>query len=328
MNNTTKHIGSLLYKHNCVIVPNFGGFVGNYMDAKVHPTQHLFSPPSKRIAFNKNLVNNDGLLANTIASETEISYTKAIEQIAMCVAQIKTELANGNKVEIDNVGILSLDTEKNIQFKPSNTNFSLESFGLPDVQSYPVLDATTNKRPETLFVNREPVKAPKKKRKYKRIALLALGLPVLLGVLWVSVETKPLNNFNYASIFPFNTSVKTATTATKTEAAEKENTVATKTEIAPTAPVTSKLVKEETTKTTAQNTNYHIVIGCFKEKSNAERFINELKAENLQASIAGKNDKDLYVISGGDYNSKDEAYQQLSKLKAVQPNAWLFTYRF
>ena len=50
--NVEKHIGELLYDHNCVIVPDLGGFVANYAPAKIHPTQHTFTPPTKNIVFN------------------------------------------------------------------------------------------------------------------------------------------------------------------------------------------------------------------------------------------------------------------------------------
>ena len=59
MQKIDKHINELLYNHDCVIVPEFGGFVTNYASAKIHPVQHTFTPPSKNIVFNKNLKNND-----------------------------------------------------------------------------------------------------------------------------------------------------------------------------------------------------------------------------------------------------------------------------
>ena len=77
MEKVDKHISELLYQHDCVIVPEFGGFVANYCSAKIHPTQHTFTPPSKSIVFNSNLKNNDGLLANHIALAENTNYPEA-----------------------------------------------------------------------------------------------------------------------------------------------------------------------------------------------------------------------------------------------------------
>ena len=61
------YISDLLYSYDCVVIPDFGGFVANYASAKVQAVQHKITPPSKKISFNKNLRTNDGLLNNYIA---------------------------------------------------------------------------------------------------------------------------------------------------------------------------------------------------------------------------------------------------------------------
>ena len=69
-----KYISDLLYRYDCVIVPDFGGFVANRIGAKVNNFTHTFSPPSKQLTFNSLLKHNDGLLANYIASSENISF--------------------------------------------------------------------------------------------------------------------------------------------------------------------------------------------------------------------------------------------------------------
>ena len=58
------YIAELLEEHDCVIVPDFGGFVANYAPANVNSINHRFDPPYRKISFNKLLVHNDGLLAS------------------------------------------------------------------------------------------------------------------------------------------------------------------------------------------------------------------------------------------------------------------------
>ncbi len=130
------YINDLLHYHDCVIVPDFGGFVTRYQSAAIHPVQHLFTPPSKSIAFNSELTTNDGLLANYICSRLLLTYPDACKIINDFVLTCKTQLDNNQRLVIDNVGELFYDVEKNLQFTPKGQqNFLLDSFGLAPVQS-------------------------------------------------------------------------------------------------------------------------------------------------------------------------------------------------
>ena len=71
-------IKELLQLHDCVILPNLGGFVAQYSPANFDEKKSVFSPPDKQILFNKNLKNNDGLLVNAFAQKNNISYEKAL----------------------------------------------------------------------------------------------------------------------------------------------------------------------------------------------------------------------------------------------------------
>ena len=85
----SKYISDLLYRYECVIVPNFGGFVTNEISAKVNHFTHTFYAPSKQLTFNSHLQNNDGLLANYVASTENISLLKLLDIL-------KKRLCHGN----------------------------------------------------------------------------------------------------------------------------------------------------------------------------------------------------------------------------------------
>ena len=129
------YIYDLLYRYDCVIVPNFGGFVTNKVGAKVNHFSHTFYPPTKLITFNSHLNHNDGLLANYMASVENISFEEATKSIATTVSKWNTELQS-NSVEIASVGKLLLNKEQKIVFEPNTSvNLLAESFGLEKVQS-------------------------------------------------------------------------------------------------------------------------------------------------------------------------------------------------
>jgi hypothetical protein len=107
------YISDLLYRYECVIIPNFGGFVTNNIGAKINESNHTFYPPSKQITFNSHLNVSDGLLVNYIASSENISFEKASGTIAIAVDSWKTELKT-KSLEIGSIGVLTLNENNQI----------------------------------------------------------------------------------------------------------------------------------------------------------------------------------------------------------------------
>lgn len=102
----------------------------------LNPSQHTFTPPSKKVAFNSSLRTNDGLLAHYISQEENITYHEANEIISSYVDDVFRKLALGEQISIDEVGTLSMDLERHIQFDPeTNANFLLSSFGMTSLHS-------------------------------------------------------------------------------------------------------------------------------------------------------------------------------------------------
>merc|ERR1712032_473718 len=131
----TNYINELLYRYDCVIVPNFGGFVTNKIGAKVNQLTHTFYPPSKQISFNSNLKHNDGLLANHIAASENISFEKATTAISLSVKDWNNDLQS-KSVYLNNLGSFSLNTEKQIVFEPlTEVNYLTASFGLSNIET-------------------------------------------------------------------------------------------------------------------------------------------------------------------------------------------------
>lgn len=347
-----KHISELLYEHNCVIVPNFGGFVANYTPAKIHPTQHTFTPPSKNIVFNKNLIINDGLLANHIANTTKKSYPEAIHSIGHFVSSANSQLKNGEKVTIEAVGTLHLDVERNIQFTPSATNYLLDAFGLTQFQSPAIKRDTIGKRIEKEFKDRDAIPSEKKKTNIKRIVAAAILIPFIFGMIWIPLQTNLLKNVNYSNLNPFASKETTKVVVVKRPVAHKLKVKTNPNVSLPTSidrvrgpiyvatsavqPVTPTLaesktavdVKADNTKVAVNNSletgdlKFHLITGCFQIEENAINFVASLNKQNIPASIIGKRNG-LFVVSCGDYSTRKDALQNLDQLKISQPNAWL-----
>ena len=133
--NLSSYINDLLYRYDCVIVPDFGGFVTNRINASLQKETNTFYPPTKQITFNTHLTHNDGLLANYIATCENISYDKASTAISLSVIKWKNELQKSS-ITIDNIGSLSLNDSKQFVFAPNTkSNFLTSSFGLSKVST-------------------------------------------------------------------------------------------------------------------------------------------------------------------------------------------------
>ena len=335
-----KYISELLYEHNCVIVPNFGGFVSNYLPAKIHPTQHTFSPPSKSIVFNKNLKHNDGLLANHIAAGFHTDYSGALKHIDHFVNLTNSQLKAGKKVWIEEVGTLYWDVERNIQFEPSTKNYLLEAFGLVPFQSPAIKRDTLGKRIEKQLKDREPAALPQKKRTIKRLVTLTIAIPLVAAMLWIPYKTNLFKNTDSATLSPFPskgssvTVVKQEPSETVAISVDKDSSStlpATMDPVSP-QPVTETMVtpvKADSTAVVLKNNQamdlrFHVVAGCFQVEANAINFIGILRQQNIQASIIGQNEKGLYVVSCGDFTSRKEATAKLIDLRNQQQSVWLY----
>ncbi len=332
--NLEQHISRLLLNYDCVIIPGFGGFVGNYQGATVHPTMHLFLPPSKRIVFNRNLKSNDGLLANELVAHEGLNYNEALIQIEKYVQEAEKALNNGHKLTLDKVGILFFDIEKNLQFEAdASINYLMDSFGLTSVQSFPM-------KRDAIYAGRElktdhPIEQIlMHKNTYSKHLWKAAVLVPLVGLgIWFSVATHVFDKktISQDSLNPFNsTKVELAPPKLDNPNTVKENTPVVDNSIS--QPATENIAKESLPEKSAKPAeiapsnigNYLIVAGCFRSIDNANKFVEELKGKGFSASVNGLTDGGLNRVIYNSYSLQDEARTALADIKKQDPNAWLF----
>jgi len=127
------YISQLLKNHNCVIVPNFGGFIANYEPANVNRSAYVIYPPRKQVLFNGNLTQNDGLLANELALKESLTYVNALAKIEANVSEWRKKLAAGERIEIDEIGFLFSQNNQLIFEQNRETNLLLQAYGLKQI---------------------------------------------------------------------------------------------------------------------------------------------------------------------------------------------------
>ena len=239
------HIRHLLKAHNCVIVPNFGGFIANHESAYINKAAATIFPPRKQILFNGNLTQNDGLLASEVGTRTNLDYPKALNFIADCVANWKNQLANGERIDLNEIGFLYKQGDKIIFEQNRETNLLLQSYGFKQIAfisfdlqekvvaptvvrakefkqpvkqktTTPIIRLDTSEKVENIadaieIKKGNVVKLPKDKKKSSRLkyAIAAAAvIPVLFYSYWIPMRTDFLETgkIQYGDFNPFNSS--------------------------------------------------------------------------------------------------------------------------
>ena len=141
------YIKELLLRHDYVIIPGFGAFIGNYFPARADRKEGLFEPPSRKITFNRHLTGNDGLLIGHISAVLDVGYAQSRDIINEWSAALRKKIMAGRPVTIDHLGTFSLNYEGVIVFEPDLTvNYLLSSYGLTTYHRQPVKEFDVRKR--------------------------------------------------------------------------------------------------------------------------------------------------------------------------------------
>ena len=301
-----KYISDLLYRYECVIVPNFGGFVTNEISAKVNRYTHTFYAPSKQLTFNAHLQNNDGLLANYIASAENISYNKAVEYILVEVEKWKS-LLNNEELEIENIGTLNKNNEGNYIFEPANSiNYLTSSFGLNTYVSPGIKRITYKEKVKQLETIAPVLPTEENKSKTPRFIKYAASVAIIFAIGafgWKEYQKTQYNNLVLQA-------------ENQQQKVEKSIQEATFVINNPLPTITLNITKE--------TFNYHVIAGAFREPENAHKKLLELKNKGYKAKILGLNKWNLTQVSYGSFNKRNEAINTLNLIKKTESkDAWL-----
>lgn len=304
-----QYISQLLYRHQCVIVPGFGGFLTEFQSAKLVASTHTFYPPKKMISFNFQLKNNDGILANYITKVEKISFEKATEQIENEVKEWKLILQNQQSLLLNQIGKLTLNEEGGLLFEPIDTlNYLTDAFGLTSIVSPPVKRALLSLEPEPKEEKPVIVLSNEKQRpnwvKYAAVGILGLGFSAIFVSQWYS---------NYQSqrakeLLRIEKNVQ--------EKVEQKIQQATFFIDNPISSVSLTVAEEQK--------NYHIVAGAFRELKNAEKAVVSLQKLGYNARQIKPNKYGLHQVVYNSYSILEEAQQALGEIKANHnKEAWL-----
>ena len=342
-----RDIHNLLFQHDCVIVPGFGGFLTHYRPARLDEQRRLVHPPSKELSFNKHLVRQDGLLVDLLVRCEGVDFQAAKNRIEEEVGEWRWKLQRQGRLEVPQVGTFFHDHEQNLQFEPDRrVNFLKDAYGLRPVAAVPVL------KPENLpkaipapLSGPEP--EPEESRRAPAFLAAAAAVAILLtAATWWVVDTNGLKSISLGGFELPSSNEPARYVNPGAPPAGIEAPVEASIWKIPTGvygihemPVAGKEVPavavdfgQAPTKTEPESTavetpvvrsRYHIIGGCFLEKENADRFISELQAKGFAASLIDRKGG-LYRVAYGSYPVKSTAVEALDAVRKEEaPDAWM-----
>jgi hypothetical protein len=127
------YLPDLITHFECVIIPEFGGFISEKTGASINSIGNL-QAPKKNILFNQLLNHNDGLLANYIAQKENMSYNEALDLIKSEVEEMIQQLENNQVLRINKIGEFRLLNDHIIFKADDNENHLIDSFGLSSLE--------------------------------------------------------------------------------------------------------------------------------------------------------------------------------------------------
>jgi len=326
MNNIQKYIAALVINHDCVIIPGLGAFIAQPTSADIHPITHKFSPPGRTIGFNAQIKVNDGLLASYIATAENISFQLANTRIEEFVKYFNENIHTYKLFNLKEVGRFFYNLEGKLEFEPDyNSDFSSDSFGLPDFVFKPIerntFDMTQPSQPRKIKTTTDS-KAPKKelspeeisaktRSSFGKVLMIVLPLFVLIGAAGYVVLNQQQDNalagFNlFGGSSKKDVDVKADTLISANEIIDSAATIASA------EADTAMMAAEQITEAAPVEENTAVV-----EKSSVEtakKIIKENKKQVAAAVAVSQIEAGKYYIIVGAFKNENNADNLVSKL--------------
>lgn len=312
----TAFLRELLFGHDCVILPGFGGFIGNYTPARIDRDSGSFYPPVKQISFNRNLNNNDGLLIGKISTATGVNYGDARTLVENFVADQRRKLDKGEKIVFDHIGTFVNNQEGNVLFEPDRSvNYHLDSYGLESFQCLPLEGYDVRKR-IIKHSGKDPVKQASIRKLLWRAAVIIPLLVVILAVPLKNgrIQTSSLNPLVTAEL-EHNKKALQEVVIDETPQAE---------EISQPAPDNQpvEIIKPVTTEAVIETSGYFLITGSFKSEENAYQQVDMLKADGFVAEVI-KAPNGFYRVSAMICSNLEIALFKKDSLSKKYPQTWV-----
>jgi cell division septation protein DedD len=318
-----RHIEILLLENDCVILPGFGGFITYDTPAAWNAEEKTFSPPFRTIGFNPQLKLNDGVLAQSYMEACNLHFADATKILEQAIHEMAEVLRKEGKVEMANIGEISLSIHGTYVFSPyddkiiSPSLYGLDSFEikelkalrrLPTERALSPLPAATHKKTYEIRINRTLV---------RNVAATVAAI-FLFFYLSTPIENTYVEKENYAQLLPADLFSKIGRQSLLTTPVGGG--MVTDSAISP-----PKAVAEPEADPQPVSKRYHIIVASVGSNNDAQALADDLKTKGYHDACVLADEKRIRVSIGA-CSTKEEANRKLVELRRNDQykNAWLF----
>ena len=317
------HILRLLLDNDCVIIPNFGGFVAHHVNAYYDKEEKAYFPPTRSIGFNPQLTMNDSLLAQSYVDAYDISYPEALKRIGENVEAIKQIVETEGEYYINGIGSITKSQDSKIDFLPCRIPVLTPSYyGLSPIRIDALEQEATAVAPTVPYKEQE--KEPATEEPANEVPSndsVSIHIPVSIIHKLVAVSIALIMYAMFPS--PIGDSSKSAQVKSAIDTNLLYRIMPKEMTKGKPEKLSGKVVTEESKATPSQASPkpvapvtrkyYSIVLASRVTKANAEAFVSQLHQKGMKEAEVyshGKNTKVIYKH----FLTKEEATKALNKL--------------
>ncbi len=356
------HIKTLLLTNDCVIVPDFGGFIAFDVPARWKEEEHFFTPPMRTVGFNPQLKLNDGLVVQAYMSAYGTTFPDASKRVSKAARALKQHLMNEGLIELAGLGTLRVAMDGRYHFLPFVDGLdSPLLYGLGELHIKPVGLTASTALPSSRAI--EPVeeveeeavaattendadysgypeeRTPSFRRTFVRVTVASAAAVALFFLLSTPVRNAGSAVYQ-ARIVSSHLFEHTAPVPAKAQlSAEKPVQVAAPKAVTPeasnveapkpvaevkAAPAVVAPVAAPIAKVQSSSDKYYIVVSALAQRDNAVDMVNTLKKNGYSKACMITNTR-FHMICIASYANEEEAVNASRKFREGKyEDAWVF----
>lgn len=342
MINLDKHIEILLLSNDCVIVPDFGGFMAHHTDARKDEDDGSFLPPIRSLGFNPKLTLNDSLLAQSYVEAYDISYPDAVMRIEDEVRELKQRISTDGKYDFYGIGTIRLNDDGNYEFTPCEAGvispelYGLGSFRMKTIKEIkasmqPVLSVATNEDESRM----EETNADDLQHRHtaRTIALWRNIAVASIAVIFFLLIPSPLVNSTQMAGNHINTALLDRVMPKDITTGQDKVTLAVKSQesikaVKKLAEAGLKENKDEVKKPVTAKKGFSLVIASRVTLKNANAYVRDLRSRGYADAFVHQGSHVKVLM--GHYPTRAEASNALNSLAGNQEfaGAWITDIKF
>ncbi|MDE6577466.1 MAG: hypothetical protein K2J82_01595 [Muribaculaceae bacterium] len=311
MNNLSLHIEYLLLRHDCVIVPGLGAFIATQTKARIDHENGVILPPMRTVMFNHSVTVDDGLLANSFARKSGLSFEDARQIIFREVNILKSEISTNGKYSLGKLGTFFLGDENTLFFSPAQDRKVLSSLGYLPV-NFVNISSDSKSSLETSPSQQLSEKPNIKRRKFRFKKVLS-RVAVICGIVAA------------ASIASLYSPVPSDSREQRASVVPVEALIPKKSSAVNTSDTISRKGLESISNTKQSEPRHYLIVATFKTLEEAENFTDKYSSEDFPLMTVSSKRVTRVAVAASDDKETLQARLNSPEITKHFSQAWIWS---